>query len=478
MPAQRKRFYKRWWFRTLVALAFVMAGYEVWERWQDASELEKALTEADQRFPNNWRVADVLAQFPAPTPAEDDPMRVLATWEPKRVALLYPKEVAEESNKLGRLGPSVCPASAQFALFRKTLLKAKPYLDEMERFRTTRDVYHPLDWKENFFEIRLGHTQSLRLLAAFNVLRCRIALGERKEAEAVESFLAIHHSLSWLHREPLRISQLIRTTCFSIECELLETMLGQAEFSPDVLERMSRLIKAEALIDPARVGTMIEMGVMDRYLQALLEGRVDLTPPGGGARATSATSDWLFHRYYGKRNRANMLREWMAVRTRIENNLTPAEMADFFRDFEARLEQRRADKDWTYVIPIKLFSAMQKVYDAKIRFDALTRLAVAALAFERCRLDHQKWPERWEDLTPKYLSSVPIDPWTNQPLKFKRQNKGMLLYTVGPDGTDNGGKLDRGNQLAEGIDLGFELFDPEHRRQPAPAKPADPDVKE
>jgi hypothetical protein len=476
MPEQRKRFYKRWWFRTLVALAFVMAGYEVWERWQDASELEKALAEADQRFPNNWRVADVLVKFPAPTPSEEDPMRILATWEPKRVSLLYPKEIAEESNQLGRLGPSVRPEPAQLALFRNTLLKAKPYLDEMERFRTTRDVYHPLDWKENYFEILLGHTQSLRLLTAFNVLRSRIALGERKEAEAVESFLAIHHSLSWLHQEPTLISQLVRIACFSIEYDLLETMLGQAEFSPEVLERISRLIEAEAQIDPFRVGTMIEMGAMDRFLEAVIEGRIDLARPGGGE--SGATFEWLFFRYYGKRNRANMLREWMAVRTQIERNSTPAEMADFFRDFDARLRQRRAEKDRTYVFPALLFPAMQKVYDAKVRFAALARLAVAALAFERYRLDHDRWPERWEDLTPKYLASVPLDPWDEKPLKLKRREKGVLIYSVGPDGKDDSGTLNRENRIAPGSDLGFELFDPPHRCQPAPPKPADPDEKE
>jgi hypothetical protein len=40
----------------------------------------------------------------------------------------------------------------------------------------------------------------------------------------------------------------------------------------------------------------------------------------------------------------------------------------------------------------------------------------------------------------KYLSYVPEDPFSGQPLVYRAQGTNWLLYSVGPDGVDDGGK--------------------------------------
>jgi hypothetical protein len=50
----------------------------------------------------------------------------------------------------------------------------------------------------------------------------------------------------------------------------------------------------------------------------------------------------------------------------------------------------------------------------------------------------------------------------------------LIVYCVGPDGTDDGGKLDRQNPTKAGTDLGFQLWDVPARRSPAPLKVAEP----
>ena len=47
----------------------------------------------------------------------------------------------------------------------------------------------------------------------------------------------------------------------------------------------------------------------------------------------------------------------------------------------------------------------------------------------------------------------------------------MVRFTVGPDGNDNGGNIDRTNATAPGTDLGYQLWDVKHRRQPAKPPP-------
>jgi hypothetical protein len=58
---------------------------------------------------------------------------------------------------------------------------------------------------------------------------------------------------------------------------------------------------------------------------------------------------------------------------------------------------------------------------------------------------------------PAYLSAVPIDPFDKLPLRLRARPEGLLIYSVGPDGQDNGGHIDR-QKPGPGTDLGFQLW--------------------
>jgi hypothetical protein len=68
------------------------------------------------------------------------------------------------------------------------------------------------------------------------------------------------------------------------------------------------------------------------------------------------------------------------------------------------------------------------------------RLLTAELALRCYASTHGGGPARLEDLVTNYLSKVPLDPFTGQPLIYKPQSTNWLLYSVGPDGLDDGGR--------------------------------------
>jgi hypothetical protein len=96
--------------------------------------------------------------------------------------------------------------------------------------------------------------------------------------------------------------------------------------------------------------------------------------------------------------------------------------------------------------------------------------AVVMIAVERYRQANNGWPKALTDLVPAYLSKVPLDPYDAAPLRYRRLDHGVVVYSVGPDGKDNGGKFDK-EPLKEGSDLGLRLWDVTRRRQP-PKPPA------
>ena len=96
---------------------------------------------------------------------------------------------------------------------------------------------------------------------------------------------------------------------------------------------------------------------------------------------------------------------------------------------------------------------------------------MAALAAERYRLAHDRWPESLDVLVKTgFLDAVPMDPYDGKPVKIKRTADGLIVYSVGPDKIDNEGFINRDNPLAPGADLGFRLWDVSRRRQ-APNPP-------
>jgi hypothetical protein len=76
--------------------------------------------------------------------------------------------------------------------------------------------------------------------------------------------------------------------------------------------------------------------------------------------------------------------------------------------------------------------------------EARRRLVVTALALERYRLRHERYPESLADLTSELLNTLPADFMDGQPLRYRVTDDGhFLLYSVGLDCVDNGGQMRR-----------------------------------
>jgi hypothetical protein len=82
-------------------------------------------------------------------------------------------------------------------------------------------------------------------------------------------------------------------------------------------------------------------------------------------------------------------------------------------------------------------------------------LIVAELALRGYQSEQGHPPARLDDLAIHYLSHVPVDPFSGQPLVYRAQGTNWLLYSVGSDGVDDGGKS-VGRGLGSKGDLFFD----------------------
>ena len=63
-----------------------------------------------------------------------------------------------------------------------------------------------------------------------------------------------------------------------------------------------------------------------------------------------------------------------------------------------------------------------------------------AFALAAYRADHGHYPEKLGELAPKYLAAVPDDLFSGKALIYRTEGKGYLLYSVGANGRDDGGR--------------------------------------
>ena len=101
-----------------------------------------------------------------------------------------------------------------------------------------------------------------------------------------------------------------------------------------------------------------------------------------------------------------------------------------------------------FVAKVLLPKALGPETDAEREERLVAVFGQVGLALERFRADEGKYPEGLGELLPSYLSAVPSDPWSpsEKPLNYvvrgrleDSQGGSVLLYSVGPDGVDDGG---------------------------------------
>ncbi len=96
--------------------------------------------------------------------------------------------------------------------------------------------------------------------------------------------------------------------------------------------------------------------------------------------------------------------------------------------------------------PPKIYSgmflpALKHAAQKLCQLEALRNAALTALAVERYRLLHAgQTPETLTELVPDVLPEIPRDPFDGQPLRYRRLEQGYVVYSIGPDRIDQGGR--------------------------------------
>jgi hypothetical protein len=424
-------------------------------------ELEAALAEVEAADPR-WRLEHIEADRAAVPDRENGALHVLA------VATLIPQDWAGD-NRFVRLFPEDYPPQArlndaQVKALRDELARVPQALAEARKMKDFPRGRFPIDYAPDFISTLLKCQEARRVAHLLDHDAMLLAHGGAIDA-ALASCLGAFNASRAVGDEPMLISQLVRVALRAIAVQQTERALGQGRPSEAPLAALQKALEED---EPARltlIGLRGERAGFDALLEAALAGEVDLEAAlagnkGGraGAQRRLQSGPWL------KWQRAAYLR---CLTECVEATKLP--YGPRHRELD-RIAVAAAKEGG---ITGMFLPAAARVSEAEQRSVAQLRCGIVALATERYRLKHGRWPEEAKSLVEAgYLKQLPADPFDGLPLRWRRVEDGVVVYAVGADCADNGGKLDR-DPRNPGTDHGFRLWDEARRAQAALLPPPD-----
>ncbi len=419
----------------------------------------KVLAEADRLDPG-WRFEDLeAARAPVPD-AENGALLVLAVGRQLPQTWIGPRlsGVPGLEDRLAGLPAPQRPDAADLEALRAALAKVAPTADLARGLADLPRGRYAVAWSNDLIGTLMPHAHQPRevaqLLAFDALLRALDGDGEG----AVRSCRAVLNAGRSLGDEPCTVSQLVRLSCGRQAVWALEHTLAQGEAPPRALEELQPLLAAEAEEPLQLIAARAERVAFYQSLDLMRTGRFNQAAYKVKPSVFGPTADDLRDRFQSQACEAAYLRYFNEL---VEIAKLPCEqqqermqgLSKPDQKLPPLLEGLTRGSDWPQLA--------QTFHRAR----ADLRCATAALAAERYRLAEGRWPASLEALVPRYLAAVPTDPFDGQPLRLKHLPDGLVVYSVGTDGTDDGGVVDRTRPQKPGTDVGFRLWDAGRRGQ-------------
>ena len=316
---------------------------------------------------------------------------------------------------------------------------------------------YPIDFSKGFAML-LPHLAKIK--GAVQLLRYKgvlhVAAGEREEA--FHSLQAAIRASKSLDAEPLLISQLVRYACYAIVIKQLEYLENRLPLSDSELASM-----LAALADVDRVPALERalVGELTCDLAVLSDARQRMSifsspiAPGSPASPGIKEQALIFALQLSgifAKDRANLID---ALTTNIA--VTKLEYPSRFLQCQKTAAAFGAAPKRGYIFSAMLLPALGKSHTRDAEFVTNLRVAQTALAIERYRFAHNNaLPSSLDELVPTYLKTALIDPCDGQPLRFKKLDKGYVVYGVGSDGSDDGGAERKAGSTAK-YDISFTV---------------------
>jgi hypothetical protein len=459
----------------VVILLAGLASFIVYVVFLAEIQLQQAIVEADQLDPG-WPLPELEARRRV-VPDEQNSAWTLTqaraamplqwpSWDMSKSAENQGRTEEELQllrESFGKLEPPELLSELQASELRRELKKVTAALVESRKLSDQDRGRFPIVYSSDYISTNLDHSQRVRQFANLLVYDVLLLAQDKDLEGALRSCRAILNAGRAIGDEPTLVSMLIRIAVRAVAFRKIERTLAQGLPSDAALAALQELLQKEAGDNLLLIGARGERALLDGLMQSIQSGAIPYKQVRGILGHTTQGEfgvEMLEHLELMlagsmKSNRAAVL---SFNNQFVEMAKMPVEMQ---KQALASLNEKVQDMPR---LARALVPAFLKVAVAAHRDTADLRCATTLVALERYRLAKRHWPEKLRDLMPTFLNAVPLDPFDGAPLRYRRFEEGVIVYSVGEDGADDGGKLS--DTPRSGTDRGMRLWDPVKRRQP------------
>jgi hypothetical protein len=312
------------------------------------------------------------------------------------------------------------------------------------------------DWTRPSIDMLLPEIQALRGEARLLALAARRAAAEGRHADALADIVRVQRLGRHAASEPILIAYLVGVAIDRnalVELVDLLPRLGAADAplldSPGVRDLVGRPLDfLPALRGEEAFGLAMFAGFADGRMSSLDFDPVEqgrdirrLCDIGPVFRVFSLPSD-----IDGYRRLMHAFQQLVARREEPLNHVAMRAEAE-------ALERTLRDAP-PGILSRWLFPTLVHVFQVRARDEADHRAAAVLVAATKQRLATGTLPLEPDEFAGTPPVAVPGDPFAaaGTPLVMKRGDAGLSVYSVGPDGADDGGPAPRGDEPAQGND--------------------------
>jgi len=388
-------------------------------------------------------------------PAEDEAALLFEDVYDRIKPKLFPEKSCDNVHALRDFisGKANDPAENEKAV-RTIVTRCKPFYDALPRLLRHERRRFTIEWEQRF-SADLRYLSKLRHLT--HLILARAALDLRNSRVDCAAYgLADALALIRMQREPIGICFLVNCVCEGEALDQLCLMLKTGRLREAQLAGIDRALGALETADHCDEATWGEFVMRLDALRNFVDGRMTLGQIMGAPPSDlSSKALWNFY--------ARMLMDQDGER-------------DVWRVYEQLAAQRdkpacrrtinlnkigRSNAVWYFFADLISYPTGEIRYAEEMaRMVARERMAREAIAAERFRLVHGRWPEK--------VQLGLADPFTGEPLRYEITDEKLRIWSVGANRQDNNGECEDDSEGKDDIGWTLSWQLPETRETSAP----------
>ena len=312
------------------------------------------------------------------------------------------------------------------------------------------------DWTRPSFDMLLPEMQSLRNAARLLVLETRREAADGNAEDALRDVARIQRIGRHAASEPILISNLVGIAIDTMALETLAQVLPTLRKSdlatldaPEIRDLITTPpAMASHFYGEEAFGLSVFADLADNRL-----GVPNIYDLGGNTRP----QPWLLRILpLSLLYRVFFLPADLAgYRSIMEKYQSAASRSESYPDLTKRIDAAETEiRDRSPgMLSSMIVPALGAIFKSQTRSIANHRAATALVAATKGRLETGAVPETFDELAIHLVPPASRDPFTaDQPLVMKHTDDTLLVYSIGPDGEDDGGPVAPGADKVEGND--------------------------